>query len=63
MVILDTIRQLLNIRKKRILLYAEAALSGNQYQAFRKLLLDEMGSTGLERDLVRVIAEQRHKNR
>lgn len=38
-------------RKRRVLLVAEAALPGSQFQAFRKLLLDEFGESGLLADL------------
>jgi len=48
---------LLNARKSKILLIAEAALPQSQYQAFRKLFLNEFGHSGLEGELVKVIAE------
>ena len=63
MVAIEVIRELLNLRKRRLLLFAEAALPDSQYRAFRKLLLDEMGSTGLEQDLVRVVAGTRQEDR
>ena len=63
MVMVEAIREVLNVRKRRLLLFAEAALPPGQFQAFRKLVLDELGSTGLEQDLVRVVAELRHKER
>ena len=53
------IRDLLNVRKRRILLFAEAALPLTQFSAFRKLLLGELGEKGLEQDLVQVVAEIR----
>jgi hypothetical protein len=53
MVMVEAIREVLNVRKRRLLLFAEAALPQAQFQAFRKLVLDEMGHTGLEQDLVR----------
>ena len=59
MVVIAAIRELLNKRKGRLLLFAEAALPPSQFQAFRKLLLGELGSTGLEQDLARVIANER----
>jgi hypothetical protein len=59
MVMLEAIREVLNVGKRRLLLFAEAALPQGQFQAFRKLLLDEMGNTGLEQDLVRVVADVR----
>ncbi len=63
MVIIEAIREVLNLRKRRLLLFAEAALPPAQFQAFRKLVLDEMGNTGLEQDLVRVVAEVRQRDR
>jgi len=63
MVSVEAIREVLNVRKRRLLLFAEAALPQAQFQAFRKLVLDEMGNTGLEQDLVRVVANIRHAER
>jgi hypothetical protein len=59
MVILEAIREALNTRKRRLLLLAEAALPAGQYQAFRKLVLDELGTGGLEQDLVRIVSRTR----
>lgn len=59
MVALVVLRDLLNVRKRRLLLFAEAALPAGQFQAFRKLVLDELGSNGLEQDLMRVVSESR----
>jgi hypothetical protein len=63
MVVVEAIREVLNLRKRRLLLFAEAALPHGQFHAFRKLLLDELGSTGLEQDLVRVVADIREGKR
>jgi hypothetical protein len=63
MVVIEVIRELLNARKRKLLLFAEAALPHGQFQAFRKLVLDELGNTGLEQDLVRVVAELRQQER
>ncbi len=52
-----TIVDVLNARKSKVLLIAEAALSQSQYLAFRKLFLNEFGKGGFEGELVRVIAE------
>ena len=54
MVRLQDIVELLNPRKNRLLLYAEAALPERQFAAFRKLLLDELGNGGLIKDLERL---------
>ncbi len=45
---LDELKEVLNGAKNRILLYAQASLSPTQFQAFRKLVLDEMGMSGIE---------------
>ena len=63
MVTVEAIREVLNTRKRRLLLFAEAALPPGQFQAFRKLVLDELGNSGLEQDLVRVVAELRQRER
>lgn len=52
----------LNFRKNRVLLLAQSSLPEHQFAAFRKLFLDEFGQSGLERDLARVLAEQKHGN-
>ena len=58
-ILVEVIREALNARKRRLLLFAEAALPAGQYQAFRKLVLDELGTGGLEQDLVRIISRTR----
>ena len=62
MVTLPAIFVLLNLRKKRVLSIAEAALPETQFRAFRGLLLDEFGREGLERDLERLMAEREQGN-
>lgn len=59
----QSVLSLLNARKAKVLLIAEAALPQSQYQAFRKLFLNEFGQSGLESELVRVIAESNRENR
>ena len=64
MMLLQAIVQALNARKNRMLLIAEAALPGPQYQAFRKIFLSELGKDGLERELEQIVAEQgKERNR
>jgi len=46
--ILNEIIDILNEGRKRILLYAQASLPQSQLEAFRKLVLDEMGKSGIE---------------
>lgn len=51
---LETIKQLINQRLNRVLLIAQSSLSQSQYEAFRKLVLDEFGRSGLATELDRV---------
>ena len=53
----QSVLTVLNARKAKVLLIAEAALPQPQYLAFRKLFLNEFGQGGLEGELVRVITE------
>ncbi|MDR4468452.1 MAG: hypothetical protein MRJ68_09160 [Nitrospira sp.] len=46
--------ELVNRRVTRILLVAEASLPASQFQAFRKVVLDEFGRNGLVRELERL---------
>lgn len=59
MVTLRIVLDLINARKNRVLLLAQAALPEHQFKAFRTLLLDEFGQKGLESELARVFAEDR----
>lgn len=54
MIPLITLLELLNARKSKILLIAEASLPETQFRAFRKLLLGEFGEKGLEGDLQKI---------
>lgn len=51
MVKLDDVLRLIDARKNRVLLLAEASLPATQFLAWRKLFLDELGQSGLARDL------------
>lgn len=51
MVTKDAILPLVNARLNRVLLIAQAALPEHQFDAFRRLILDEFGRAGLIRDL------------
>jgi hypothetical protein len=42
-----------------VLLIAQAALPEHQFEAFRRLVLDEFGRAGLIKDLDRVLGEGR----
>lgn len=59
----QSVLNVLNARKAKVLLIAEAALPQTQYLAFRKLFLNEFGQSGLEGELVRVIAESNKEDR
>jgi len=51
---------LLNERKNRILLVAQSSLPEHQYQAFKKLFLDEFGERGLEKELKPLLINKLH---
>ena len=59
----QVILELLNARKNRVLLVAQASLPESQFKAFQQIFLDEFGKGGLEKELERVIAEKQHKER
>jgi hypothetical protein len=46
-----------------VLLVAQSSLPESQYKAFRQIFLDEFGKGGLEKELARVFAGDRHKER
>lgn len=54
MVSREEIRELLNARLNRLLLVAEVGMPPNQYQAYRKFVLDELGNNGIGKDLDRL---------
>ncbi|MEX8506377.1 hypothetical protein [Leptothrix ochracea] len=47
----------LNERKNRLLLTAQVGLPDKQFEAYRKILLDELGRNGFEKDLEEVLAQ------
>lgn len=51
MISFDDLATALAERKRRLLLVAETALPASQFAAFRKVLLDELGESGLLADL------------
>ncbi|MCP5245557.1 MAG: hypothetical protein H6937_06245 [Burkholderiales bacterium] len=61
--LLQIIIDLINIRKNRILNAAQLCMSEFQFKVFRKTLLDELGRSGLEKDLARALAEKQRKER
>lgn len=63
MVTLPIILEVINTRKHRVLLVAQAALPEHQYRAFKTLFLDEFGQKGLETELARVFTEDRQQGK
>lgn len=59
MVRLGKVIDLVNVRKNRVLLIAEASLPESQFRAFRKLFLNEFGNHGLEGELLEIFNEDR----
>jgi len=57
----EAILPLVNARLNRVLLIAQAALPEHQFEAFRRLILDEFGRAGLIRDLDTVLGEPREE--
>lgn len=55
----ETMQSLVNARLNRVLLIAQAALPEHQFQAFRRLLLDEFGRAGLLKDVDTALGENR----
>lgn len=54
-ILLKPILDKLNERKNRLLLTAQVGLPENQFDAYRKILLDELGKNGFEKDLEEVL--------
>ena len=52
------IKDLLNMRKNRVLTIAQSSLPEHQFQAFKKLYLDEMGERGFEKELKQLLEKQ-----
>lgn len=61
--IYQVIVTLLNTRKKQVLLFAQSSMSESQFEAFRRLFLNEFGKSGFEKDLERILAEKQRKER
>jgi hypothetical protein len=51
MVTKEEIMELLRMHINRVLLIAESSLTESQFKAYRKLILDEFGQSGLEKEL------------
>ena len=46
------------MRKNRVLTIAQSSLPEHQFQAFKKLYLDEMGERGFETELKQLLEKQ-----
>lgn len=53
--------QAIDARKKRVLLVAQAAMPLSQFEAYRKIFLDEFGHSGLETDVSQIVADHERK--
>ncbi|MEK6735818.1 MAG: hypothetical protein AABY47_04560 [Pseudomonadota bacterium] len=63
MVTLQEILRLLDQSKNEALLLAQSSLSQSQFEAYRKIYLNIFGKNGLEKELARLYAEDRNKDR
>ena len=57
----EALLPLINARLNRVLLIAQAVLPEHQFEAFRRLFLDEFGRAGLLRDLDTILGENRQE--
>jgi hypothetical protein len=58
MVMLAQVIALLNKHKNKVLLVAESSLPEAQFRAYRKLVLDEFGRNGMEKELEELFDQQ-----
>ena len=49
--LVERVERLLNRRKNKLLLTAQSAMPGDQYESYRKQLLNELGNNGFRKDL------------
>jgi hypothetical protein len=61
--LLPAILDALDRRKHRLLLVAQTALPKPQFEAFRKIVLDELGTSGFQRELEDALKRHRGKER
>lgn len=59
----ENIERLINPHLNQVLLVAESALTSSQFQAFRKIALNEFGNSGLGKELERLFSETQNKAR
>jgi len=50
----EQVLKLVNARINRVLLVAQASLEGDRYAAYRKIVLNEFGESGLGKELERL---------
>lgn len=60
--LLPLILDKLNERKNHLLLTAQVGLPEKQFNAYRKILLDELGRNGFEKDLEEVLMQHMERN-
>ena len=58
----EHIDRLINSRLTRLLLVAETALPASRFQAFRKIVLDEFGKSGLGKELDRTFSKEKDRH-
>jgi hypothetical protein len=63
MVTKEEIMELLRMHINRVLLIAESSLTESQFKAYRKLILDEFGQSGLEKELETMFKREIQKER
>jgi hypothetical protein len=49
--LLDLVDSVLNRRKNKLLLAAQSAMPAEQFESYRKQLLNELGNSGFRREL------------
>jgi hypothetical protein len=63
MVTKEEIMELVRMHLSRVLLMAESSLSESQFKAYRKLVLDEFGQSGLDKELEAIFKKEIQKER
>lgn len=58
--LINSVITLLNVRKSKILTYAQVAMTEHQFKAFKGLILDELGKNGFETELEQLLNEGKH---
>ena len=62
MVNLDEIHGAIRPRMAQVLLLAQSSLPPAQYEAYRKLVLNEFGNSGLVKDLQRLFVDRKDRH-